>query len=498
METTGLQPSKCRIVELAILLCDDTGEPTWEWASRFDPQGPVGATHIHGISAADVANAPLFSDSVPFIARALAGRVLVGHNVRFDVGFLRAEFSRAGWDVPVLPSICTLAASRVYLPQLGRWRLSDCCVECGVSHSGQHSSLGDARATAGLLSVFLTRTADRGAWLEYDDALAAASQAAWPSSPTLPPPPAFVATSLAPAERPSPSRRWTSKPKAPALVSVVRNMDLADALDEGASEVSLPYLELVASALEDGVLTDDERAALAELAAQLELSPEQVESAHRAFLLTLSHAALLDGKVSRAEKAELVEVAGILELSESLVADQVRAAEAARIERLSAGLKALPPDWTLGEPLRVGDKVVLTGCEAYGRDRLEEQTQKLGVRVTGSVSRRTAMLVTDGTVDGTKLAAAQQCGTRQVHPTEFLVLLEYLQPAIPLEAKGVSAQRVVAVEATAGAKPVVGLAAVAVAPAVVRQWAAANGYDVGERGRIHRDVIEAYLLANAQ
>lgn len=377
--------------------------------------------------------------------------------------------------------------------------MSDCCAVCGVSHTDQHSSLGDARATAGLLGLFLTQTADRGAWLEWDAAAATASQTVWPTSPTATSVPSEVAAPPSSAASLS-TRRWASKPKAPALVTVVRNMDLADALDEGATEGALPYLELVAAAFEDGVLSDDERVALTELAAELGLAPEQVVAAHRAFLLTLSHAALLDGKVSRAEKAELVHVGEILGLPRLLVADQVKAAEAARNERLSVGLKPLPPDWELGEPLRVGDKVVFTGCEAYGRDRLEERTQKLGVRITGWVSRRTTLLVTDGTVDGTKAAAARQCGTRLVHPTEFLVMLEYLQPAIPLEVKSQPPMRTAVAETQAGASATSrsALASVAVAPAVVRQWAKANGFDVGERGRIHRDVIEAYLLATAQ
>lgn len=32
-------------------------------------------------------------------------------------------------------------------------------------------------------------------------------------------------------------------------------------------------------------------------------------------------------------------------------------------------------------------------------------------------------------------------------------------------------------------------------PRLIRRWAAANGYQVSERGRIHRDVVEAYRNA---
>lgn len=44
------------------------------------------------------------------------------------------------------------------------------------------------------------------------------------------------------------------------------------------------------------------------------------------------------------------------------------------------------------------------------------------------------MLVTDGTMDGTKLAKANEVGTRIVHPDTFETLLSFLQPAVPTEA----------------------------------------------------------------
>jgi hypothetical protein len=32
-------------------------------------------------------------------------------------------------------------------------------------------------------------------------------------------------------------------------------------------------------------------------------------------------------------------------------------------------------------------------------------------------------------------------------------------------------------------------------PKAVREWAKANGYDVGDRGRLHSDIVDAYLSA---
>ena len=111
---------------------------------------------------------------------------------------------------------------------------------------------------------------------------------------------------------------------------------------------------MLAEVLEDGQITPEEAAALADLAALYEMGPDDIAATHRGFLLALAHQALDDGRVSQAERAELVAVAALLNLDEKLVRHVVDAADAARQTRLSQGLAPLPADWTLGEPLGSG------------------------------------------------------------------------------------------------------------------------------------------------
>lgn len=499
VETTGLSPTACRVLELAVVLTDPNGSPVWEWSSRFNPQGPVGPTHIHGITDADVAHAPLLADHLTYLADLLGGRVLVAHNAEFDLAFLAAEYHRAGWDMPEVPRICTMQAGRVYLPDLPRHRLGDCCDACGVPHTEVHSALGDARATAAMLATYLTRTPDRGAWLEWESAFDEARRITWPTKAVRPP------IEFSPDPQ---TRMWAnmsrSREATPALVEVVAGMDLGDALDEGAPDGSLEYLELLAEALQDGILDALERDSLGALAEALGLSSDDVLAAHEAFLRSLANAALFDGKVTRAEKNELENVAAALDQDTSLVPRLVDSAEKARLARLSDGLGPLPQDWTHGEPLRVGDKVVFTGCEAYGRDELEARSARLGVRVIGSVSRRVALLVSDGTIDGTKASDARALGIRTVHPDEYDLLLNHLQPALVPVTR---APKQPSVKATpAGTETVQGAAAhrpgsptltsPVVPPSTIRAWARDNGYDVGDRGRLHADVISAFHRAN--
>lgn len=487
VETTGLSPNADRILELAILRTDARGNVIDEWSSRFNPQGPVGATHIHGMTEADIRDAPLFTDSIEEIVHQLKGAAIAAHNARFDTAFLRAEFARAGWEMPWLPSLCTFEASREYFPELDRRRLSDCCYAAGVRLSNAHSAMGDAKATAGLLAYFLdpkTRPAPRREHLALPQEGAAV---AWPDGPSPTPVPLPSAR-----KRTATSRRATAK-VSPSLMSMLADYSLQDALDEGAPDGAAGYLELLMEVLEDGIVTDEESIALADTAVIYGLSEKDVEAAHRGFLLALAHKAFDDGKVTRGEREELNSICELLGLPGSVVQNVLNHAEEAVLAVASEGLKPLPSGWSLGEPLRVADKVAFTGCDFNQRARLEKHAGKLGVRIMSSVSGKTTMLVTDGSVDGSKASDAKRFGTRVVHPDEFEILLKFLQPALAAPSKSASPRA----NADGPAKVSTQAGAEGLNPSVVRKWALENGHPVATKGRIHADVYAAYVAANA-
>jgi DNA polymerase III subunit epsilon len=487
VETTGLSPREHRIVEIAVVRTDPAGRPVGEWVRRLNPDGPVGATHVHGITDADVAGAPRFGEVLPELNGWLAGAAVVAHNAGFDLAFLRAEYAYQGWTLPRLPALCTLEASDHYLPALDRRRLSDCCAAARIRHEGAHSALGDARATAALLAHYLgarggvpPRPADL-------DLVRLAGVVRWPAGPTRRP--QTPATRAVVLRRVEVATSTPVRPPAPRLVELLGDFSLTDALDEGARPGTLPYLEKLAEVLEDGVLTAEEAAGLDDVAHAYGLSADDRAGAHRGLLLALCHLALDDGRVSRAERAELTAMAALLGLDGRLVTRTLDRAEAARHTRLGAGLRPLPPDWAHGEPLRVGDKVVFTGCDEHLRRRLEARAEQLGVRVLGGVSRRTAMLVTDGTFAGTKAGAAAELGVRTVPPETFEVLLRHLQPAAARRPAPAAAA------VPAGVAVPAGPAAGRPDPAIVRRWARTNGYEVGDRGRLPAELYEAYAAA---
>jgi DNA polymerase-3 subunit epsilon len=181
VETTGFSPIVERVVEVGVVVLDPHGAEVGSFCTLIDPGRDPGPTHVHGISAAMLEEAPTFAAVHPYLAEQLAGRVVVGHNVdRFDLAFLRAECHRAG--APVVPTgtatVDTLLVAQAHLGLRGRASLSDCCDHYGLSWADHHSALGDARVTAALFRSMRTQLGD--SLLGIADLLARARRSAWP------------------------------------------------------------------------------------------------------------------------------------------------------------------------------------------------------------------------------------------------------------------------------------------------------------------------------
>ena len=105
LETTGLDVANDRIVQIGIVSMRGPfvlEEPRID--TRVDPGIPISAasTRVHGITDLGVAGAPRLADLIESLAEMLAGRVVVGQNIHFDLAVLRHEAARAGvpWHEP--------------------------------------------------------------------------------------------------------------------------------------------------------------------------------------------------------------------------------------------------------------------------------------------------------------------------------------------------------------------------------------------------------------
>src|SRR5262245_23083247 len=90
-ETTGLDPAKARLVEVAAIPIagGEVGtDPPLRTLVRPDEPIPPAATHIHGIDDAAVAQAPPFAEVWPRLCAALEDRIVIGHTLGFDLAVL--------------------------------------------------------------------------------------------------------------------------------------------------------------------------------------------------------------------------------------------------------------------------------------------------------------------------------------------------------------------------------------------------------------------------
>jgi DNA polymerase-3 subunit epsilon len=152
-ETTGLSPGADRVVEVSVIRREPGGRSEIVLDTLVNPRRPMGATEIHGITDADVKDAPAFEEVAAGVARVVSGCVLAAYNVYFDMRFFDYEMERAGFRLDP-PHMCLM-----YLrPLLGlgrRCSLGDACQAHGVSYSGSHIAADDAESSARLMEVYL-------------------------------------------------------------------------------------------------------------------------------------------------------------------------------------------------------------------------------------------------------------------------------------------------------------------------------------------------------
>jgi len=393
LETTGLFPRKHdRVVEIGVVSVSEDGVVEGEWSTLIDPQRDVGPTHIHGITAREIRGAPTFAEIAGHVIGLLAGRTLVAHNARFDTQFLDHEFSRAkSGTLPPTPSLCTMELSSSFLRGASR-KLRDCCAAARVHHADEHSALGDARATSGLLRYYL---ASCGVPVPWHATTVEANGHWWPTQA---------------AGRRTPRTLTRSGAVRPADAWLER---ISGDLPRNPDPMVEAYLAVLERAMLDGYLSAHEEDALIGVAADLGMHRDQVSAVHATFLDAMAIAAWEDGVVTDAETAELHGVAAMLGLPASLVGLSLRRAS----QLLRPALRETR------FRLSTGDKVAFTGALSVPRDQLELLSAQAGLR-PGSVTKDTRVVVAaDPDSASGKAAKARAYGVPVITEAAFARLL---------------------------------------------------------------------------
>lgn len=166
-ETTGLDPHD-EFVQVGVV--DHTGAVLVD--ALIQPQARINpkAQAVHGFSAADLVDAPPFTEVFPALRDALHDRTVVAYNADFDSRILFQACRRYDLrDVQVASWQC---AMKRYAGYLGRWNprynsfkwvsLTEACDIEGITVSDAHTAAGDCLLTLELLKAMAASAEDEG------------------------------------------------------------------------------------------------------------------------------------------------------------------------------------------------------------------------------------------------------------------------------------------------------------------------------------------------
>ncbi len=149
LETTGTNPGKDRIVEIAVLKLDINNQKK-EMVWRVNPECPIPdeASSVHGITDEMVKDQPIFKQISKEIYNLIEGCDLGGYNIdKFDLPLLVEEFIRSGIDVSSFVKVKTVDVQTIFFKKEPRDLSSALKFYCNKDHGNAHTALDDTIAT---------------------------------------------------------------------------------------------------------------------------------------------------------------------------------------------------------------------------------------------------------------------------------------------------------------------------------------------------------------
>ena len=158
LETTGVNISKDRIVEISLIKVMPSGQEI-EKTLRINPEMPIPAeaTAVHHIIDEDVKNAPTFKQVAKELGKFFEGCDIAGFNSnKFDIPLLMEEFLRADVNVD-LSRHRFIDVQTIFHKMEQRTLVAAYKFYCGKNLEDAHSANADTKATYEVLKAQLDR-----------------------------------------------------------------------------------------------------------------------------------------------------------------------------------------------------------------------------------------------------------------------------------------------------------------------------------------------------
>ncbi len=163
LETTGFSATTERITEVGIMKVKN-GEVIDKFSEFVNPEKhiPERVTEVTNITDDMVKDAPTIKELFPKILEFIEGSVLVAHNASFDIGFLKQNAIRLGYEFDYT-YIDTLAMARALFPDFKKYKLGKIADKLGIKVEVAHRALDDVDTTVKVLKVMMAEIINRGA-----------------------------------------------------------------------------------------------------------------------------------------------------------------------------------------------------------------------------------------------------------------------------------------------------------------------------------------------
>jgi len=164
LETTGLDPERDAIMEIGAVRFRtslDYGSiqakvlDTWSTLVNPGRPIPIQIQQLTGIRQDEVDHAPRFSQILNDLRRFVGGYAIVGHNVNFDLRFLRTHGLALS-----NPALDTFELAGILVPHSDRYSLTRLGQDFGLSDRCHHRALDDALAAQDLFVALMGHAAE--------------------------------------------------------------------------------------------------------------------------------------------------------------------------------------------------------------------------------------------------------------------------------------------------------------------------------------------------
>jgi DNA polymerase-3 subunit epsilon len=151
VETTHGDPMQGSIIEVAVIVHDGLRElDRWNTLVNTRTVIPHFIQRLTGITPRMIEGAPPFVQVAQSLRASTADRIMVAHNVRYDMTALQHELARTGLSYHP-DTLCTERLARQLVPNLTYYNLGSLCRHLGITRGHEHRAAHDAQATLALL-----------------------------------------------------------------------------------------------------------------------------------------------------------------------------------------------------------------------------------------------------------------------------------------------------------------------------------------------------------